>query len=176
MTPHKLISTNLTSRTWKLVLETNRPTTIPWLLAAGLNPLHLTSEEHRGSQSSWLVQKNSWWMASLQRWSCNTSRTSNMSCHLGWNSLILTLRLLKALILRLLISQAIRASCRSVLMFTWHAPELHDESTWHDPEYQQILPTLSMQGTQHQQSLFLSDETQSVNSTQKKHMKKQKQE
>ena len=32
--------------------------------------------------------------------------------------LILTLRLLKTLILRLLISQAIRASCRSVLMFT----------------------------------------------------------
>ena len=46
--------------------------------------------------------------------------------------------------------------------------ELHDDSTWQGPKYQQILPTLRMQGTQHQQSLFLSDETQSVNSTQKK--------
>ena len=45
---------------------------------------------------------------------------------------------------------------------------LHDDSTWQGPEYQQILPTLRMQGTQHQQSLFVSDETQSVNSTQKK--------
>ena len=43
---------------------------------------------------------------------------------------------------------------------------------WHDPEYQQMLPTLRMQGTQHQQRLLFSDETQRVNCTQKKQKKK----
>ena len=58
--------------------------------------------------------------------------------------------------------------------------ELHDapaegaepESIWNDAEYQELLPTLQMQGTQHEQRLFLSDETQRVNSSQKKQKKK----
>jgi hypothetical protein len=58
--------------------------------------------------------------------------------------------------------------------------ELHDaptegaepESIWNDVEYQEVLPTLQMQGTQHEQRLFLSDETQRVNSSQKKQKKK----
>ena len=75
------------------------------------------------------------------------------------------------------VDEEIMAASRGCSLTAAPAEDAEDEDPsfiWHDPEYQQMLPTLRMQGTehqQHQQSLLFSDETQHVNQTQKKQKK-----